>query len=93
MIEHFDDPGAAVRNLLDSGARLGLESMVFVVPGRKGFATDRTHKMFVTEDYVRDQGLAGHPPFHLASAEYFPGNLRQLGNWFAYHELILTWRR
>lgn len=93
VIEHFDDPAAAVRNLLQSGARLGLKSMVFVVPGRKGFSTDRTHKVFVTEDYIRDQKLASCTPFHLASVEYFPGNLRQLGDWFAYHELILTWRR
>ena len=93
VIEHFDDPAAAVRNLLESGARLGLESMVFVVPGSKGFSTDRTHKVFVTEDYVRDHKLADRPPFHLASVDYFPGNLRQLGDWFAYHELLLTWRR
>ena len=93
VIEHFDDPAAAVRSLLQSGARLGLDTMVFVVPGRKGFSTDRTHKLFVTEDYIREQQLAACPPFRLASAEYFPGNLRQLGDWFAYHELILTWRR
>ena len=93
VIEHFDDPATAVRKLLHSGARLGLESMVFVVPGSKGFATDRTHKVFVTEDYIRGNGLADCQPFRLAAVDYFPGNLRQLGDWFAYHELLLTWRR
>lgn len=93
VIEHFDDPAAAVRSLLHSGARLGLESMVFVVPGSKGFATDRTHKVFVTEDYIRGQELADCGPFRLAPVDYFPGNLRQLGDLFAYHELLLTWRR
>ena len=58
VIEHFDDPAHAVRSLLRSGARLGLESMVFVVPGSKGFATDATHRKFVTEDYIRAQELA-----------------------------------
>lgn len=93
VIEHFDDPAAAVRSLLHSGARLGLESMVFVVPGSKGFATDRTHKVFVTEDYIRGQKLADCGPFCLAPVDYFPGNLRRLGDLFAYHELLLTWRR
>ena len=93
VIEHFDDPAHAVRNLLLSGARLGLESMVFVVPGKKGFSTDATHRVFVTEDYIRSQKLADCPPFRLASVEYFPGNARWLGDWFAYHECILTWRR
>ena len=93
VIEHFDDPALAVRNLLLSGARLGLESMVFVVPGKKGFSTDATHRVFVTEDYIRLQNLAECGPFHLGSVEYFPGNTRWLGDWFAYHECILTWRR
>ena len=93
VIEHFDDPALAVRNLLLSGARLGLESMVFVVPGKKGFSTDATHRVFVTEDYIRLQKLAECAPFHLASVEYFPGTTRWLGDWFAYHECILTWRR
>lgn len=93
VIEHFEDPAHAVRNLLLSGARLGLESMVFVVPGKKGFSTDATHRVFVTEDYIRLQKLAECAPFHLASVEYFPGNMQWLGDWFAYHECILTWRR
>ncbi len=93
VIEHFDDSAHAVRKLLISGARLGLDSMVFVVPGKKGFSTDATHRVFVTEDYIRSQNLAECPPFHLASVEYFPGNARWLGDWFAYHECIMTWRR
>lgn len=93
VIEHFDDPARAVGNLLRSGARMGLESMVFVVPGKKGYSTDKTHKTFVTEDFIRSRNLADCPPFRLASVEYFPGNMRRLGDWFAYHECILTWRR
>lgn len=93
VIEHFDDPATAVRNLLLSGARLGLQSMVFVVPGKKGFSTDKTHKVFVTEEFIRQNGLASCAPFNLASVEYFPGNMRRLGDWFAYHECLLTWRR
>lgn len=93
VIEHFDDPAAAVRQLLDSGSRLALESIVFVVPGKKGFSTDRTHKVFVTEDFIRGKDLAQCPPFHLTSVEYFPGNMRRLGDWFAYHECMMTWRR
>jgi SAM-dependent methyltransferase len=93
VIEHFDNPAHAVRNLLLSGGRLGLETMVFVVPGKKGFSSDATHRMFVTEDYIRAQNLAECAPFRLAAVEYFPGNSRWLGDWFAYHECILTWRR
>lgn len=93
VIEHFDDSAHAVRRLLASGERLGLASLVFVVPGLKGFRTDRTHRCFVTEDYIRAQGLERCTPYSLASVEYFPGNWRGLGDWFAYHECILTWRR
>ena len=93
VIEHFSDPAHAVRSLLRSAQTLGVESAVFVVPGRRGFATDRTHKVFVTEDFIRASGLADCPPWRLSAVEYFPGNLRSLGDWFAYHECILTWRR
>lgn len=93
LIEHFTDPAHALRRLLASGAQLGLENMVFVVPGRKGFSRDATHKFFVTEHFVRAQGLQTCGQFHLADVRYFPGNWRPLGDWFAYHECIFTWRR
>lgn len=93
VIEHFDDPAHAVRSLLRSGAQLGLDSIMFVVPGKKGFTTDATHRVFVTEDYIRAHNLAVQTPFRLAPVEYFPGNWRPLGDWFAYHECLLTWRR
>jgi 2-polyprenyl-3-methyl-5-hydroxy-6-metoxy-1,4-benzoquinol methylase len=93
VIEHFDDAAHAVRQLLRTGERLGLESLLFVVPGKKGFSRDATHRTFVTEAFIREQRLADQPPYHLASVEYFPGNWRKLGDWFAYHECHLTWRR
>lgn len=93
VLEHFDDPVHAFRRLAQSCARLGVQSLTFVVPGEKGFKTDATHKVFVTEAFVRSNGLDDCAPYRLAAVDYFPGNIRQLGAWFAYHECILTWRR
>ena len=93
VLEHFDDPVHAVRRLAASCDALGVQSMTFVVPGEKGFSSDPTHRVFVTEAFIRQQGLADCGPFHLDSVSYFPLNWRGMGKWFTYHECILTWRR
>ncbi len=92
VLEHFDDAAEVLRKLTASAAALGLRGMTFVVPGLKGFRRDPTHRTFITEAFIRSQGLDQLAPFRLTRVAYFPGNWRRLGEIFDYHECILTWR-
>lgn len=44
VLEHFNNAANAVRKLLRAAKGLGVEKIVIVVPGSKGFASDATHK-------------------------------------------------
>ena len=72
VLEHFDDTAAVMRKLWRACARLGVTTVVAVVPGAKGYAYDSTHKTFVTQAWLRQNGLSESEGFVLDKADYFP---------------------
>ena len=52
VLEHLPDPAAALRVLLASCRRLGIERVAVIVPGEKGFASDPTHRTFIDSTSV-----------------------------------------
>ena len=93
VLEHFDDTAAVMRKLWRACARLGVTTVVAVVPGAKGYAYDSTHKTFVTQAWLRQNGLCECESFVLDKADYFPIDAEAVGNWFVFHELHLVYRR
>lgn len=93
VLEHFDDTSAVMHKLWRACAQFGVDTIVAVVPGAKGYASDATHKTFVTEQYIRDHGLTHCEGYTLARANYFPINATHVGDWFVFHELKLVYRR
>jgi SAM-dependent methyltransferase len=92
VLEHFEDSAAVMRKLWRACARLGVETIVAVVPGAKGYASDATHKTFVTEKYLRENALMQCEGYVLDKAEYFPINVASVGEYFVFHELKLVYR-
>ena len=93
VLEHFEDTPAVMRKLWRACARLGVTTIVAVVPGAKGYASDATHKTFVTREWLRDNGLEKCEGFDLDQAGYFPIDAASVGDWFVFHELHLVYRR
>ncbi len=93
VLEHFDDTAQMMHKLWRACARLGVETIVAVVPGAKGYASDSTHKTFVTEDYVREHALQTCEGYRLSAAKYFPLDVARVGDYFIFHELKLVYRR
>ena len=93
VLEHFDDTPAVMRKLWRACARLGVTTIVAIVPGAKGYASDATHKTFVTRERVRDNGLEQCEGYTLERADYFPIDKASVGEWFVFHELHLVYRR
>jgi hypothetical protein len=93
VLEHFDDATSAVHKLWRACARLGIQTIVAVVPGAKGYASDQTHKTFVTRRWLRESGLERCAGYVLDGASYFPINAESVGDWFVFHELHLVYRR
>jgi SAM-dependent methyltransferase len=93
VLEHFDDTEQVMHKLWRACARLGVETIVAVVPGARGYASDATHKTFVTEDYVREHGLQRCEGYRLDAAKYFPLDVARVGDYFIFHEMKLVYRR
>ncbi|MEP6939680.1 MAG: methyltransferase domain-containing protein [Rudaea sp.] len=92
VLEHFDDSAAVMRKMWRSAARLGIDTIVMVVPGEKGYASDPTHKTFVTEQYLRDHDLANCEGFAIDKVHYFPGDTAAIGRYFVFHEMKVVYR-
>jgi len=93
VLEHLDAPAEKLRKLLLACGRLGIRSVLAVVPGEKGYRSDDTHRTFVDIEALSDPGIVEGTGFVLAASRYFPGNFRQVGRFFTHHELQVTFTR
>lgn len=93
VLEHFDDAAPALRRLLASCRRLGVRRFILVVPGRKGYQSDATHRTFVDFAWLEREGLLACEGYALQAARYFPLDRAALGRHFVFHELIAVLQR
>lgn len=93
VLEHLPDPAAALQRLLAACGRLGVQRVVAVVPGAKGYASDPTHRTFIDRRYVQQHLPARSEGFERVSMGYFPGPWEVLGRAYTFHEMILVYRR
>ena len=93
VLEHFDDAGKILKKILHSCARIGIERAIIVVPGAKGYKSDRTHKTFVNWNYLKEHGLLNCEGYAAKKVSYFPINNESIGKYLIFHELKLTYEK
>ena len=93
VLEHLDDPAAALRAIFGGARRLGLERIVIVVPGAKGWRSDPTHRTFIDYAWLDRHGFRQCEGYALTRARHFPIDVARLGEYFTYHELQLIYDR
>jgi hypothetical protein len=93
VLEHIFNSWQVIDKIFSSCSRLGIERIVFTVPGIKGFASDSTHQTFIDSDYLSGFGFFDHPLFKLKQARYFPVNNVFFSRYFTHNELRLIFDR
>jgi len=93
VIEHFSDSAQAMRKLWRTCGRLGIRKIIVIVPGAKGYRSDRTHKTFVNQRYLEDQGLVNCEGYAVTKTSHFPINAEKFGEIFTYHEFKIVYER
>lgn len=93
VLEHLDDPGGVLRTVLGSCSRLGIQRIIIIVPGLKGFRFDKTHKTFVDRDFFETNRLEDVLGYRIADANCFPFPCSWMGNFFTYNELTVVYDR
>ena len=93
VLEHLPDPVAALQLLLRNSARLGIERVLVVVPGARGYASDRTHKTFIDRAYLEASIEPVVEGFARSEPAYFPGPWEWVGKHFVFHEMLVCFDR
>lgn len=93
VLEHFDHANEALHQLCRSCDYLGIKRLILILPGIKGFKSDKTHKTFVDENYIKENGLFYCEDYKIIKTNYFPINLEFFGKYYAFHELKMVYER
>ena len=93
VLEHMKQPNQTFRKILKSCNRLGVEKIIIVVPGEKGFRFDKTHDTFIYYDYLIKNGLIACEGYCMIKKSYFPLKFRSVGKIFTHNELRVVYGR
>ena len=89
VLEHLDESYQTIEKLFETCHRLEIERIVFTVPGKKGFDSDKTHMTFIDRSYFEKHGLFADPRYRLRKSYYFPFNTSFMSRFFVHNELRL----
>ncbi len=93
VLEHLDEPQKIIRKLIISAERLGIRKIIIIVPGIKGYNTDKTHKIFIDKTFFIVNDLCEIGNYKITTEKYFPIDLEFIGKFFTYHELWVIYAR
>ena len=91
VLEHFENAEKGLATILRSCRRIGVKRVIIVVPGKKGFAFDKTHRSFVTRDYLTSRNMQEHEGYRITRMSFFPLDIESVGTFFTFHELKIIY--
>jgi len=93
VLEHLQNPEVVLNLLLESAERLGIQKVVVIVPGRKGFKSDDTHITFIDQSFFSRNNLEKTNSFIITSQYLFPINSPFFENFLTHLELRIVYNR
>jgi hypothetical protein len=93
VMEHLQNPSEVIAQLFSTAERLKLHRLVFIVPGWKGYISDKTHKTFITKEYLVRAKLFPPRGWKVTACYYFPFICRFPEKYFTHNELTLVFSR
>jgi len=89
VLEHLDQPDVVFREIVENLPEKGIERVIVIVPGKKGYAYDSTHRTFIDGHFFEKHALIDMLNYKLTSQRWFPLNVEWLGKYFTHHEQIM----
>ena len=93
VLEHLEHPENVLRALFNACRRLNIQRVVVIIPGKRGFSSDRTHQTYIDFSFFCENQLTRSGGYTIVRNRYFPVNIAFLGNVFRYHELHIVYER
>jgi SAM-dependent methyltransferase len=91
VLEHLEHPEHVVRTLFQAARRLDIQRIVVIVPGKKGFAFDSTHRTYIDWTFFTNQNFTEIEGFRTMKHHYFPINIPLLENILTHFELQVVY--
>lgn len=91
VLEHFENAADGLTTILRSCRSIGVERVIIVVPGKKGYDFDNTHRSFVTRDYLLAKNMQQHEGYKISHMNFFPLDIEAVGTFFTFHELKIIY--
>jgi SAM-dependent methyltransferase len=92
VLEHIAYPEKIFRLLLKSAQRLRIKKIIVIVPGKKGFHSDKTHITYIDYDFFQNHNLLEIEGYKIITQCHFPVNIKFFGHFFTHFELHLVYR-
>jgi SAM-dependent methyltransferase len=93
VLEHLAEPAKALRVLFSACHRLGITRVIVIVPGKKGYQSDKTHKTFIDQNYIETNLSNSYDGFVRSSISFFPGPWEWIGRYYIFHEMKVIFDR
>jgi SAM-dependent methyltransferase len=93
VLEHFSTPQNVLESLFPALAEIGIQKIIVVVPGIKGFKSDPTHKKFINEAFLHHHNLFQTNFYAVNQTRYFPFNIASAGKIFTHNEWIVVYKK
>lgn len=92
VFEHFSNSHELFKGLFVGCKKIGIENIVIVVPGHKGYIEDETHLTFITKDYIK-QYLGNDKDYELIHMYYYPLNSYIFSKLVRHNELTVVFQK
>lgn len=93
VLEHLVQPMDKLNKLLRACERLGVNQVLAIVPGRKGYSSDATHVTFVDTETLTSPLVTAGTDFTVDYCAHYPVNCASFGNYFTHNELRVRYVR
>lgn len=86
VLEHLEDPQQYLSDLLELVYRTSIRRLIFILPGKKGYASDVTHRNFIDKTWFEKNVFSTNPGLRIMASYYYPVNFAWFGNFFRHNE-------
>jgi SAM-dependent methyltransferase len=90
VLEHLENPHEVIHKIFNACERLGIQRIIFTVPGHKGFLSDKTHITFIDMKYFTTNNLLNDQRYGLKLSKYYPFNNKRFSKYFTHNELRIV---
>lgn len=91
VLEHFSNSDEVMKKLWQGAAKVGIKKIIVVLPGKKGYESDSTHRTFINSEWIENKTLSTCGEYKLKHMDFFPINKESFGDKFIYNEMRLIY--